>query len=185
MKVSRGGELEMTCSDFESRWTDAEFDLRRIGPEARAHLKTCEACSLLVEEEEQLLMALNQLNGNEGVDQKPRILSLLSSCKRQRSYMAVFPVASSGFLLLAGILSWGGLPGGHIIADFPGQALHSSAELLSVIEETLAAGAQAASVASRLLPTFLEVAAGFLTFGGLVLSAGIYRRWKQRWTLHF
>lgn len=175
----------MECRDFERVWFDAELEVARLAPEALEHLKSCRACRAWVEEEERLLTALAKLNPAEGKDQKEQLLLFLDSRQRQRSYLAVLPVATSGLLLLAGILSWGGLPAGHIIADFPGHALSSGFELLSVIGETLEAGARAASAASRILPIFLEVLAGFLTFGGLVLSAGIYRRWKQRWTPHF
>ncbi len=175
----------MECRDFENAYCEAEMDLDRLKPESREHLRHCDNCRRKTESERQLLKTLEMLAESGAEEHEKSILSIISERSRHQSYLGILPVATSALILVGGILSWGGLPAGHIIGELPGQALHSLTDLLNIMRSSLEAGVRAAGAASRILPAFWELSAAILSLGGLVLSAAIYRRWKQRWTPHF
>lgn len=175
----------MDCKKFKAEWVEAGLSLGALGNSAREHLGRCEDCRRLLEAEERLLSLMRTMDHPGSRDQQAAVLAIVAEQEHRRRRWALLPIFSSMVVLLSGILSWGGVPGSHLISDSPKMTLQTASSLLSSLGTALHAGARAAAAASSLLPGLVEIMSALMALLALGGSVALYHRWKQRWTLHF
>ena len=174
----------MNCRDFENALVDAGMKKTGLFSGALEHLEGCEVCRRMVDDEERLNVLLDALPPDD-LDLAPKIFAAVEEGERIRRLLSVLPVLASAGVFFGGVISWGGIPAGHLLADFPGRALEAAGDMSSSLAGWLVGVARAAASLSQVIPGFLATIAAVLSLGGLVASLGIYRGWKQRWASRF
>jgi len=174
----------MNCRDFENAWIDAGMKRTGLFSGALEHLEGCGTCRRMVDDEERVDVLLDSLPRDD-IDLAPEIFAAVERGERTRRLLSVLPVLTSAGVFFGGVISWGGIPAGHLLADFPGHALEAGGDVSSSLAGWLVEAARAAGSLSQVIPGFLAMLAAVLSLGGLAASLGIYRGWKQRWASRF
>ena len=155
-----------------------------LAADVAGHLAGCAACQAVAVQELGLADLLERALPAADPDLVTTVVNRLPRRSVRWQALRLLPVAASLFIALLGAVLLGGVPGGSLLAALPSASAHSVMTLSRALGDwAVATGAIVSTVGAGLSQA---VVCGALVVAGvgLVLVAGMVRRWRRavaRW----
>jgi predicted anti-sigma-YlaC factor YlaD len=167
-----------SCDDIQPLLTESAGEVIGLPEWVRDHLRGCDACRRAADEEASLHRLLAESVPPEDVDLELAIRHEIARRRGRRRLLAFLPVAASLAIGLLGVMLFGGVPGGGLLAMLPTWSQQGWLALGQTASDWTVATGTVLKAAAGSMPPAVTAIAGLLGLAAVAGAVGLSLRWR-------
>lgn len=171
--------MTRTCDDIQPLLAESAGDVSGLPEQVREHLLECDICRTVAGQESTLHDLLRLSVPPADAELEEAIRREISTLRGRRRLLAFLPVAASVAVALLGVLLFGGIPGGGLLAMMPTWSQQGWFTLGQTASDWTVAAGTVLEAAAGTVPPYVTAVAGLLGLAAVAAAVGLSLRWRS------
>jgi hypothetical protein len=167
-----------TCDDIQPLLTESAGEVVGLPEWAQDHVHACASCQRVVGQEQSLHRLLAEAVPPADPDLELAIRHEVARRRGRRRVLAFLPVAASVAVALLGVMLFGGVPGGGLLAMLPTWSQQGWFALGQAASDWTVATGTVLKAAAGAMPPAVTAIAGLLGLAAVAGAVGLSLRWR-------